>query len=285
MYIGIYGGNTKHPQDLMNVLQRSWDAGVDKIIITGGSLSESKEAIKTAHCSEKLFATVGCHPTRCSEFEASQDPKKYFNELQSLVNDNKDKVVAIGECGLDYERTQFCIPEVQKKYFEYQLELAKLTGLPLFLHNRKSTGDLLEILKRNNTNSGLKGVVHSFDGSYDEAKEILMLGFDVGINGCSLKTEENLQVAALIPEDRLHIETDSPWCEIRPTHAGFKHIKTFYPSVKREKWNPDALVKSRNEPCQIRQVLEILSCIRSADIDMLADKIYQNSCKMFFSTV
>ena len=69
------------------------------------------------------------------------------------------------------------------RYFEYQLELAKLTGLPLFLHNRKSTGDLLEILKRNNTNSGLKGVVHSFDGSYDEAKEILMLGFDVGING------------------------------------------------------------------------------------------------------
>lgn len=68
----------------------------------------------------------------------------------------------------------------------------------------------------------------------------------------SLKTKENLSVVKSIPNDRLLIETDSPWCEVRPTHAGFSYIKTKLPSVKKEKWEAEKLVKGRNEPINIR---------------------------------
>lgn len=67
----------------------------------------------------------------------------------------------------------------------------------------------------------------------------------------SLKTEENLAVVKQIPRDKLLLETDCPWCEIRPSHSGFKYIKTRYPSIKKEKWKPDSQIKSRNEPSNI----------------------------------
>ena len=73
-----------------------------------------------------------------------------------------------------------------------------------------------------------------------------------GVNGCSLKTEENLEVVGGIPLDRLLLETDSPYCEIRATHAGVRHVKSVWPSRKKEKHDPEATVKNRNEPCHIR---------------------------------
>lgn len=76
--------------------------------------------------------------------------------------------------------------------------------------------------------------------------------FDTKIlSNSSLKTAENLQVVAKIPNDRLMLETDSPWCEVRPTHAGTKFIKTIYPTVKKEKWQAGSMVKGRNEPANI----------------------------------
>lgn len=80
-----------------------------------------------------------------------------------------------------------------------------------------------------------------------------------GINGCSLKTEENIKVAAAVPEDRLMIETDCPWCEIRPSHAGRAHVKTVHEARDKKKHSGDAMVKGRNEPCNLVQVLEVLA--------------------------
>ncbi|XP_063540340.1 deoxyribonuclease TATDN1 [Cydia strobilella] len=279
MYQGVYHGSKKHEPDLDKVLARAWAGGMDKMIITGGSVTDSKKAIELSQRDSRLFSTVGCHPTRCTEFV--QDPQAYLDDLRALIAANKDKVVAIGECGLDYERLHFCEKDVQLKYFEYQLQLSKEFHLPLFLHCRAAADDLVDILHRNQ-DSIVGGVVHSFDGTEHALDKILAFGMYIGINGCSLRTEENLAVAAKIPRDRLMIETDCPWCEVKPTHPGYKHVTTKVTAVKKEKHSAECQVKGRNEPVNIVHVLEILAAIRNEDANELADVIYTNTMKLFF---
>lgn len=201
---------------------------------------------------ERLFCTVGTHPTRCGEFLVS--PDNYFNQLTQQIEDHKDKVVAIGEIGLDYDRIHFCEPDVQKKYFEKQLELAEKFDLPLFLHCRAAHDDFLQILEKNKSKIARGGVVHTFDGTLEQAKKFIALGLYIGLNGCSLKTAENLEVVKALPNDKIMLETDSPWCEVRPSHASSKYVLTKFENVKRKdkkKWQRDSLVQGRNEPVTI----------------------------------
>ncbi|MBA0857808.1 hypothetical protein Goshw_017580 [Gossypium schwendimanii] len=133
--------------------------------VTGGSLEESKEALAIAEtdglfiggfsaqleCTQLDARLVLFLETLSLEFEESGDPEKHFQGLLALAKEGiqKGKVVAIGECGLDYDRLHFCPPEVQKKYFEKQFELAYATKLPMFLHMRAAAEDFCEIMERN----------------------------------------------------------------------------------------------------------------------------------------
>lgn len=284
MYKGIYRSSQKHPNDFEHMLNRAKTAGVEKIIVTGGNLTESQEALKIAQENDNFFSTVGCHPTRCDEFDKfPSGPSAYLQELLDLASREKSKVVAIGEIGLDYDRLQFCSKETQKLYFEKQLVLANHTKLPLFLHNRNSIEDFIAILRTNKNNfADSGGVVHSFDGTPLDLEMICSLGLYIGINGCSLRTEENLETAKLIPRDKLLIETDCPWCEIKSTHASFKHVKTQFKKSK-DASDPQLPVKNRNEPANIIQVLEVLASIRQEDTESLAEQVYNNTVKLFFS--
>ncbi|KAG8483794.1 hypothetical protein CXB51_023477 [Gossypium anomalum] len=356
MFKGIYNGKQHHVSDIATVLSRAWNAGVDRIIVTGGSLEESKEALAIAETdglifiTGRLFCTVGVHPTRCKEFEESGDPEKHFQALLALAKEGiqKGKVVAIGECGLDYDRLHFCPPEVQKKYFEKQFELAYATKLPMFLHMRAAAEDFCEIMERN-INKFTGGVTHSFTGSAEDrdkllsfhnidmasagylvssnyclfiqaislstltflhsAKQVIEMifpsclksfiaidilgsckpsesfsfGYFTGVNGCSLKMAENLDVVRGIPVERMMIETDSPYCEIKSTHAGINFVKSLWPSKKKEKYDKECLVKGRNEPCLVRQVLEVIAgCKGITDMDLFSATLYQNTCRVFF---
>lgn len=278
MFQGVYHGKQKHESDYNSVLERAVDAGVEKMIVTGGSLDDSKSAINICQDNKNLFCTVGCHPTRCTEF--SENPNDYLSGLKKLFEENGSKIVAVGECGLDYDRLHFCDKLIQLEYFEKQFELAIEYQLPMFLHSRNSHQDFISLMKK--YRSQIKGgVVHSFTGTSDEAKEILSLDLFIGINGCSLKTQENVDAMKTIPSNQLLIETDCPWCEIKPSHVGYNLIKTKFPTKK--KWEKGSCVKNRYEPCHLTQVLEVISSLREEKVENLAEIVYENTNKLFFN--
>ena len=133
---------------------------------------------------------------------------------------------------------------------------------------------------------GAGGVVHSFDGGAAELDQLLDLGLHIGLNGCSLRTADNLAVAAAVPLGRLHLETDAPWCGIKRTHAGAQHLSPLaHPEVKKEKWADGCTVKDRCEPCHIAHVLQVVAGARggSVDAETVAAAAYENSVGMFFA--
>ncbi|KNE59140.1 TatD family hydrolase [Allomyces macrogynus ATCC 38327] len=285
-------------------MARARASGVERMMVTGGSLRESEEALKLALDHDWLFSTAGCHPTRCSEW--LKNPDQYYQDLLALIQRGQKagKIVAIGECGLDYDRLMFCPADVQKTYFQRQFDLTKATGLPMFLHNRNTGGDMVKILKANR-HKFTTGVVHSFDGSLDELQELLALGLYIGINGCSLKQPENLEVLKHIPLDRLMLETDAPWCDIRPTHASYAHLTVppadlnpattdpqypfptyFYApesqAKRADKLKPGQMFKSRNEPCAMVKVLSVVANARGESMADVAEATFNNTLKVFF---
>ncbi|KAF9111527.1 TatD DNase [Mortierella sp. AM989] len=185
MFRGLYHGKQVHANDLAQVLNRAKQAGVDRMIVTAGNVADCKEALELVRVHDGLFMTVGCHPTRCSEFESHSDgPEGYFNELKAMLDnpEAKRKIVAIGECGLDYDRLHFCPKETQLKYFERQFELAEATGLPMFLHDRNTGSDFGKLISKHRSRF-TNGVVHSFTGTLEEMQYYLDLGLYIGING------------------------------------------------------------------------------------------------------
>ncbi|KAJ3275709.1 TatD DNase [Terramyces sp. JEL0728] len=282
MYQGIYRGKVAHMADIAQVIQRASESGVESMIITGVNLESSIQALEYAK-RYSLYSTAGCHPTHSNEFhEYKEGPEQYYKELQDLIRNDQlhdRRIVAIGECGLDYDRLEFCPKDIQKQYFVKQLELSKEFDLPLFLHMRNTETDFIDIIK----NYGINGVVHSFDGQLDDMKALVGMGLYIGVNGCSLKTLENLNVVKEIPVDRLLIETDAPWCDIRPAHASHQYVRSqpAYQTKKKEKFEMGQMVKSRNEPCLLHQVLQVVAGIKGVNEEELSQQLYHNTINLF----
>jgi TatD DNase family protein len=250
---GSYHGKVRHEPDFHMVLQRAADIGMRHMILTAGTLVESREAVRRVRelrisnqtdC--QLYCTVGVHPTRCMEFETAESANDNLEELLTLLKDGMtDGVVAsVGEVGLDYDRLEFCPKDVQRKYFALQLKLSAETGLPLFLHNR-NVGEELYVMLLEHKDKWSSGVVHSFDDTAELARKFIDLGLYIGLNGCSLKTQANLDVVKVLPLDKILLETDCPFCDVKRTHAGFDFVKTHFNCKPEKKFEPGVQVKVR----------------------------------------
>ncbi|OII76793.1 hypothetical protein cand_024700 [Cryptosporidium andersoni] len=304
VFQGIYHGKSYHLPDISDIIERARLNGLKKIMITCGCLQDCIDALELCRIYDPdckfLYITVGVHPTRAQELTCKNTnnckgsfcdcANKYLDKLKQIIISNRNRVVALGEFGLDSDRTQFCPIEIQIRYFEFQLSLLENFKLPLFLHIRGNSECVLKaiyILQKYRHLWIEKGAVaHSFTGTKQDLDSLLNIGLDIGINGCSLKTQQNLELLKYIPLDRLHIETDSPWCEIKPTHASFPLVKTHFHQVQKPaKWTKSHLVKGRNEPVKIIQVAEVIfSTIQpSISFDLFVIQIYENTLKRYFS--
>jgi TatD DNase family protein len=298
------------------VVERARSVGCDKLIVTGSDVKESRKAIELAkkyrllpsrHFTHNvihkprltslpagtIYATVGVHPCQCSQFaKTATSASTLLSSLRSLALSAKasSHAVAFGEFGLDYDRLSHCDKETQLKYFEAQLDIAVEVQLPLFLHSRAAHDDFLRMLSEREDRLPKRGVVHSFTGTREEMLELVSHGWDIGVNGCSLKTAENCDVVKAIPLDRLQLETDGPWCEMRPGHAGSAFAKDLgfeenhgspWKWVKKEKWVEGALVKGRNEPCLIEKVAWAVAGIKGVSVEEVAEKAWGNTVRMF----
>lgn len=221
---------------------------------------------------------MGVHP--CTGLEFERHPN-YLHVLKQLLHN--EHIVAVGECGLDYDRLEYCDADRQRKYFAPQFELTEVSGLPMFLHLRACAEDFIKIV-RENRGRFKTGVVHSFTDTVETAMALIEMGLYIGINGCSLKTEESVKVVKHLPIDRIMIESDAPWCELRQSHAGARFAKAHLQrpvSVDKSKHTMECQVKGRNEPYSTRLVLEAIAAIKDIPTNELADQIYDNTTRVF----
>jgi TatD DNase family protein len=251
------GANLTHPAfhaDLPEVLARAREAGVAAIVVTGTSAAESVNALKTASAyPETVYATAGVHPHHARECDATTIPA-----LRVLAQ--QPRVVAIGECGLDFNRNYSPHPD-QEKWFAAQIELAIDLTKPLFLHSRDAFPRFAEILKRYKLPNA---VAHCFTGEKAELHAYLDLGLYVGITGwiCDERRGAHLlELVRDIPADRLLLETDSPYLTPRSLHP-----------------QPKA---RRNEPAHLLHILRAVARALGKPPERVAAETTRNA-KAFF---
>ena len=204
--IGVNLTSSRFEKDLDAVLQRAASAGVEQMVVTGTSITESARATELcAKYPAQLLSTAGIHPHNAKEFTPDS-----VNKLSSLLE--QKQVVAVGECGLDFNRN-FSPAEDQLVCFEAQLKLAVDKQMPVFLHQRDAHKDFVEIMSRY-IDKLPAAVAHCFTGNEVELLTYLEMGLYIGVTGwiCDERRGGELQqIVNKIPLDRLMIETDAPY--------------------------------------------------------------------------
>ena len=198
--------------EIPEILSSAKEAGVEKVITISVDEESQKRVLELSRNWPNVFGTLGVHPHSASEYHPgiSDQIRNAFSEQNLRDQDEIPKLLAIGEAGLDYHYL-YSPKEAQKNAFREQLELAEELDLPLVMHTREAEQDTLDILKK--LSPSRKGVAHSFTGSREMAKELIEMGWYLGINGIvTFKNAEDLrQVVLHTPLERLLLETDSPY--------------------------------------------------------------------------
>jgi len=243
---------------------RAKEAGVVMNVV-GTQRDTSASAIALAEKYDNVYATIGLHPIHTSKSYHDQqelgDGGKAFTSRGEVFDaaayealGKNERVIAIGECGLDYFRLEEKTKEIQKDTFVQQIDLANKIGKPLMLHIRNAYDDALEILK---AHAKVKGDVHFFAGNWETAKKFLNFGFTLSFTGVITFTHDYDVVIKNAPLDMLLSETDAPYVAPVP-HRG-----------------------KRNEPAYVELVVRRISEIRGEDFFTVANQLATNARRVF----
>lgn len=221
--------------------------GVCGIVNCGSDLVSSEMSLALAQKYDFIYAAVGVHP-----HEAAAAPADYLERVEQLCT--REKVVAVGEIGLDYHY-DFSPREVQLRIFEEQILLANRLGLPIVVHDREAHADTLRLLEKYRP----KGVVHCFSGSVELARQTLALGMYIGLGGAVTfkNAKKPVEVAKMVPDDRLLMETDAPYMTPVPYRG------------------------TRCDSSYIAVTADAVAALRGTDRDTLLAQCAQNAKRLF----
>lgn len=235
-------------------LERARELGVRGFVVPATKRDDVEQAIRIADASDDVWAAVGFHP---HEAKDCNDEAFAFVSTQS----RSARVVAIGEIGLDYHYMH-SPRDVQREVFMRHIALAKERSLPVIIHNRESTGDMLELLLSSDAD-GVRGVLHSFTESLDVATTLIDRGYYISFSGIvTFRTAEELRkTAAALPHDRVLIETDTPYLAPVPYRG------------------------RDNEPAYVIRIAELLATLWNKPLDYVAEQTTSNFERAFSVTL
>ena len=248
--------DSKFDLDREEVINKIWNAGVTKCINMGCNVESSKKAINIAEKHSFIYAACGLHPEDIPQTE--EDLWKTISEIKELALKN-EKIVAIGEIGLDYYWRQDN-KDLQKKAFEKQIELANELQLPVSIHTRDSIDDTISIIRKIKIERS--GVLHCCPFNPELVKQGLNAGLYIGFGGtCTFKNSKNApKIVEIVPLDKILIETDAPYLA------------------------PEPLRGTRNDSSNLKYVVQKLAEFKNITPEEMAKITFKNAQNLFLGT-
>ncbi|GHI00888.1 TatD family hydrolase [Neobacillus kokaensis] len=240
----------QYKDDLQEVIERAQNEGVSNMVVVGFDRPTIEKAMELAERYEFIYACIGWHPV--DAIDMTEADLLWIEELSA-----HPKVVALGEMGLDYHWDK-SPKDIQKEVFRQQIRLAKKVKLPIVIHNREATADIVEILKEEGAEE-VGGIMHCFSGSPEIAKECIKMNFYISLGGpvTFKNAKKPKEVAAEVPLDKLLIETDCPYLAPHPFRG------------------------KRNEPGYVKLVAEQIAEIKGVPVEEIAEATARNAKKLF----
>lgn len=240
----------QYKDDLEEVIGRAREAGIEYMVVVGFDRGTIQKAMEITEKYDFIYASVGWHPV--DAIDMTPEDLEWIEELSS-----HPKVVALGEMGLDYYWDK-SPKEIQQQVFRQQIRLARKVNLPIVIHNRDATEDIVRILKEEKAEE-VGGVMHCFTGSLEVAKQCMDMNMYISFGGpvTFKNAKKPKEVAAAISIDKLLIETDCPYLTPHPYRG------------------------KRNEPSYVSYVAEQIAELKQVDYEELAKKTTENAKKLF----
>lgn len=237
-------------EDRDEVIHRAKAAGVEKMVVVGFDHETINKAIALAESYPFIYAAVGWHPVDAIDF--TDEDLLWLEELA-----HHEKVVALGEMGLDYHWDK-SPKDIQKEVFRKQIALAKKVKLPIIIHNREATDDVINILQEEHAEE-VGGIMHCFAGEVKHVKPCLEMNFYISLGGpVTFKNAKSpKEVAKIVPADRLLVETDCPFLAPHP-HRG-----------------------KRNEPAYVRLIADQIAELRETSMEIIEQQTTDNALRLF----